>query len=274
MAPNQLRFSGLTLVLAFLPGVLGAQTVGGSFLELQKLLRPDELIVVVDNTGNRTWGQAVKLSASSLVLRVADRTRGGITVSATGPTQEFSEEAVSEILRLDVSGTGGARVYWRPPQSFRDLARVLKTGQTVVVTEQDGRKTRGKVLQVSAASLEVGLEKEQRRFGEGAVSEIKTQDGLGNGIGIGLAAGGGLGYLLAIIAGEVASNGSGSSAGPFLALIGSSVGGALIGAGIDSSIVGRPLYSARQSGRGGSASLRLSPLLAPRRKGAVLSIAF
>ena len=40
-------------------------------------------------------------------------------------------------------------------RSFDELQRILKVDETVVITDESGRQTRGKVADVSAASLTV-----------------------------------------------------------------------------------------------------------------------
>ena len=70
MIPNQRRLSGLVLVLALLPSALSAQTVASTFVELQKILKPEEAVIVVDSAGRKTGGKVVELSTSSLLLQV------------------------------------------------------------------------------------------------------------------------------------------------------------------------------------------------------------
>ncbi len=57
--------------------------------------------------------------------------------------------------------------------SFAELRPLLKKGQTVIVTDASGQRVRGKVAEVSAASLTV-LSPEARTFAEAAVTEIRA----------------------------------------------------------------------------------------------------
>jgi hypothetical protein len=75
--------------------------------------------------------------------------------------------------------------------SFEELRHVLKKGQTVVVTDASGRRTRGKVADVSPSSLVV-LVPEARTFTDGTVTEVRVTDPLSNGALIGAATGTGL----------------------------------------------------------------------------------
>jgi hypothetical protein len=68
--------------------------------------------------------------------------------------------------------------------SFEELRQVLKKGQTVVVTDASGQRTKGKVADVSLSSLVI-LIPEARTFAEGTVTEIKATDPLSNGALIG-----------------------------------------------------------------------------------------
>lgn len=73
--------------------------------------------------------------------------------------------------------------------SFDDLQRVVKPGQTVIVTDARGHETKGRLGELSPSSLVV-LTPEARPFPERAVARIRRTDRLWNGILIGAAIGG------------------------------------------------------------------------------------
>ena len=75
--------------------------------------------------------------------------------------------------------------------SFEELWQVLKKGQTVVVTDASGQRTKGKVADISPSSLVVFVP-EARTFAEGTVKEIRAADPLSNGALIGAGIGTGL----------------------------------------------------------------------------------
>lgn len=60
-------------------------------------------------------------------------------------------------------------------RSFDELQRILKVDETVVITDESGRQTRGKVADVSAASLTV-VTPEKRTFLERSVAQIRRTD--------------------------------------------------------------------------------------------------
>ena len=69
-----------------------------------------------------------------------------------------------------------------PAQSFADLQPLITTGQDVVVWDTDGRKIRGRVVQVSGDTLEIrrpprwfGADRPQL-FAEASVSRVELRD--------------------------------------------------------------------------------------------------
>ena len=99
------------------------------------------------------------------------------------------------------------------------------------------------------------------------MAEIRTPDGLGNGVAIGVGLGAGLGYLLA--AGVALANESVASG--MVAWLGAAVGGGLLGAAIDRSMVRGPVvYSSPQATR----SARVVPLLRRDEQGVLVSMRF
>jgi hypothetical protein len=76
-------------------------------------------------------------------------------------------------------------------RSFEELQPILKVGQTVVVTDDSGRQTKGRLTDVSPSALVVSTP-DTRTFAEGTVAEIRSPDSLSNGVLIGAAIGAGL----------------------------------------------------------------------------------
>jgi hypothetical protein len=147
--------------------------------------------------------------------------------------------------------------------SFEELQQVLKKGQTVVVTDASGQRTRGKVADVSAFSVVVFIP-ETRTFTEAMVTDIRATDSLSNGALTGAAIGTGLAMWDYLVDPSEPGN-----AAVFTVAIGL---GTAIGACIDALVKrgGRILYaSPRQTRR-----LTISPLLAKDRRGALVSVRF
>ena len=161
-----------------------------------------------------------------------------------------------------------------PVKSFDQLNTRLKPGDTVWVTDAQGREIKGTIASLAPDSLAVkagGL----RTFSAGDVSMIHLREGdsLRNGALIGLGIGGGIG-----IAGcaAMAADGFGDAGWCVLA-VGLYGGlGAGIGVGIDALIPGKKLVAYRAPGSPGAASARLSiaPVVTPRTKGVAVSFAF
>ena len=89
------------------------------------------------------------------------------------------------VFAVAFPGSAGAQT---AVHSFEELQRMLKVRQTVVVTDESGREVKGRVDQLSTASITVG----GRTFTDTTISEIRLPDPLWNGILIGAAIGTGL----------------------------------------------------------------------------------
>jgi hypothetical protein len=129
--------------------------------------------------------------------------------------------------------------------SFEELRQVLKKGQTVVVTDASGQRTKGKVADVSPSSLVVFIP-EARTFAEGTVTEIRRPDTLRNGAltGLGVGVGAGMALVAAMCA-------DGPDCGPSL-----QVGTAATTLGGDARGRRRPAFRCGSAGRSGRASDR------------------
>ena len=151
--------------------------------------------------------------------------------------------------------------------SFEELPKVLKNGQTVVVTDASGQRIKGKVADVSPSTFAVFIP-EARTFAEGTIAEIRGPDTLRSGAltGLGVGAGAGLAMVAAMCA-------DGPGCGPSVQVISVAAGiGAAIGVGIDALLNnrGRVLYRSRQQ----TFSLTISPLAGKHRQGVLASVRF
>lgn len=147
--------------------------------------------------------------------------------------------------------------------SFEELQQILTKGQTIVVIDATGPRTKGRVADVSPSSLVVVIP-EARTFTEGTVTEIRTTDPLRNGALIGAGIGTGFAMWDYLIDPSEPGN-----AAIFAVAIGL---GAAIGIGIDALVNkgGRLLYASPRRTRG----VTLSPLLGKDRQGALVSVRF
>jgi len=80
-----------------------------------------------------------------------------------------------------------------PVRSFAELQPLLKPGQTVIVTTDEGGKTAGQVVSILGNQLEIRKGGTRYVFTEDAVGRIQHEDGVWNGSLIGI----GVGVLLA-----------------------------------------------------------------------------
>ncbi len=82
--------------------------------------------------------------------------------------------------------------------SFEELQGRVKAGDTVFVIESSGEETRGRIVMLSDASLELILDETHRVFAENAVKRIdhRRRDSVRNGLLVGLGTGAVLGFLV------------------------------------------------------------------------------
>lgn len=118
-------------------------------------------------------------------------------------------------------------------RSFGELQGLVRPGETVVVTDENGRELKGKLGEISASSLALltiggmgdGRGSQQaspreQRLSEGAVREIRRLDGLRNGMLIGLAVGAVPTVLSGIVLGSHCANEGGDCASALLLISG------------------------------------------------------
>jgi len=155
--------------------------------------------------------------------------------------------------------------------SFDQLRVLVKSGDTVRVTDSSGQEARGKVFDVSSSSLAIVTEGQQRVFLERDVAAIRQRrsDSVGNGAKWGLAVGAGLGSLAGIMI--VSEYGDGALAViPVFALLYGGLG-AGVGAGVDAMHSSDQVIYAR---RAAPSKVSLRPILTRGRKGVLASLTF
>ena len=158
-----------------------------------------------------------------------------------------------------------------PVQSFDQLNTRLKVGDTVWVTDAEGREVKGNIRSIDAASLSLdGAAGPTFRAGDALTIAERRPDPLKNGTLIGLVVG--LGAGLALVAG-ICANGDcqGSPVGASLFYAGIGAG---IGAGVDAAIPGRRQIVYRAGMVTPSARLSLAPVITPRTKAVAVTYSF
>ena len=158
--------------------------------------------------------------------------------------------------------------------SFDQLRVLVKPGNTLAVKDAAGRETKGKLLTLSASSLELSVGQTTRTFAESEVQAVSQQRhaSFGTGAKWGFFIGAGLGALAGIGA-AVEGYTAGESVG--WAFLGAGLYGGLgagVGVGVSALIRGsHVVYAGRPAS---STKLALSPILFDRRKGAAVSLRF
>jgi len=159
-----------------------------------------------------------------------------------------------------------------PVRDFTQLNTRLRPGDTVWVTDAQGREIKGRIvaLGADAFTLEGGGGK---TFASPDVATItvRRSDSLGNGALIGLGVGG-LGTGLACLA---TAEGADQEWCYLAAVVYGGIGAA-IGVGIDAMIPGKKLVAYRAPGSTGSSPARLSiaPFVTPRVRGVAVAFSF
>ena len=152
--------------------------------------------------------------------------------------------------------------------TFDRLALQLNQGDTITVTHSDGRRLRGRIVDLSASTLALQIDGLRRDLDGGDISVIqhRERDSLKNGAAIGFGSG------VAIIVSLFAHHGGLDHAGVvffYSSLFGAA--GAGIGAGLDAlHEESRVVYRTASSNR----RLAVSPVVSPERQGVSVSLGF
>src|SRR5688572_24816054 len=97
-----------------------------------------------------------------------------------------------------VAGLPGLAAAQTAASSFGELAANLKLGKTVHVTDEAGRKVKGKMTDLSPSSLDVLVDGKKETFAESSVREISERRRY---TGAGAATGGAAGAILGVLFG-------------------------------------------------------------------------
>jgi len=179
---------------------------------------------------------------------------------------------VAVVFWCSIKGAGPVSA--QQVSSFEQLQLMVKPGDRIEVIGTDGVSTKGKIENLTPASLRLKVKGTVRDFAQRDAIEIKQRrpDSLANGAWIGAVSGGGLVGLAAIA--TCASLGCHGDGPEFAAAAVAYTGiGAAIGVGIDAMITHRQTIY-RQSAQTTLESVRVAPLIASGRKGVALSFTF
>jgi hypothetical protein len=155
---------------------------------------------------------------------------------------------------------------------FEELGNVLKAGDSIFITDQNGGVVTGTVTSLTAASLELVFSGGYRQqWNPAGVREIRRRDPLSNGIAIGAGVGLGAGLAFGIPLGELIENetGGGAEATVTMAAIGLAAGMAL-GAMADAAAKGPVLFRSAD----GRTAIRVVPILSNSAKGLQVAVRF
>jgi hypothetical protein len=162
-----------------------------------------------------------------------------------------------------------------PVTSFERLNTRLKPGDTVWLTDAQGREVKGKIQALAPDAITLKGDGPMS-FAAREVSLIRERDSdtLRNGALIGLGVGGGLGIAGCV---SMAVHEDGNLGWCALAVGFYGGIGTAIGVGVDAMIPGKKLVAYRApvaSGATGRARLSIAPVITPRAKGVAVSFAF
>ena len=172
----------------------------------------------------------------------------------------------------------GSALAQEPVRSFDQLNTRLKPGDTVYVTDAQGREIKGKIRDLSPSALTIEGDSAGTLQSD-AVRQVAMRKGkpTAKGAWWGLAVGGGLGIAWLAIASQDPGDGS---AGIGVAILGGCAGlGAGVGAAIGAAVPAKTLVVYRAPGAPGSAGssqarVSIAPVITPRTKGAAVAVAF
>jgi len=159
-----------------------------------------------------------------------------------------------------------------PVKSFDQLNTRLKVGDTVWVTDAQGREVKGRITSFGPAAIGVDANGAQvLRADEIRAVEHRRRDSLWNGALIGF--GVGLGAGAATLPWACSDSCSGVGQGVLIGFLMGGIG-AGIGIGVDAAIPGRRQIVYRAGTASPSARLSLVPLITPRTKALAVSLSF
>ena len=174
------------------------------------------------------------------------------------------------LAALLMTGLPALSAAQEPVKSFDQLNTRLKVGDTVWVTDAQGREIKGKIRVLSATSLLLDAGGSPQDLQAARVGTIRVQqsDSLKNGALIGLTVGAVAGALVSV---AICEGETGCAPGGALFWGGAGMG---IGVGIDAAWKGKKVLAYRAPGASGSARLSIAPVITPRTKGVAVSYSF
>ena len=159
-----------------------------------------------------------------------------------------------------------------PVKSFDQLNTRLKPGDTVWVTDAQGREVKGRITSFARDSMGIdGDGARTLRADDVRLVQTRRPDGLVNGTLIGFAVG-----AVGLEAANLALTSQGDCPGgcqAAIVLFGGAIG-AGVGAIVDALIPGKKQVVYRSAGASGSTHLSLAPVITPRTRGVALSYSF
>ena len=159
-----------------------------------------------------------------------------------------------------------------PVKSFDQLNTRLKPGDTVYVTDAQGREVKGRITSFAPDSM--GIDGDGARTFKAVevrLVENRRHDSLANGTLVGLAAGFGVGAGLTYAACSGDECSWGGAAALVLLVTGAGAG---VGAGVDAAMPGRRQVVYRAGGGAVSTRLSLAPVITPGTKGVAVAFVF
>jgi hypothetical protein len=156
--------------------------------------------------------------------------------------------------------------------NLRELQLLVRTGDTVTVSDVQGREVKGRIEALSPSNLILSDRSGRHEWSETDIATIRQvkSDSLANGALIGLAVGGGLALVAALATAEDDYDDEGEWIA-FAVAVYAGVGTG-IGVGIDALI--RREHVVYQSSAPPRTQVRLVPLLTPKRQALLVSVSF
>jgi hypothetical protein len=176
--------------------------------------------------------------------------------------------ALTVVMTLTLLLAPAAAMAQEPVKSFDRLNTRLKVGDTIWVTDAQGREMKGRILELHDASITIDGDS-AGTFAAERVREIQRRrdDSVWTGGLIGLGAGAVYGYV-------AFGKDCGGDAECRFYEGGYGALGMCIGLIVDALIPGRKVVAYRVAGSSPSAHLSVAPLITPRAKGLAVSFAF
>jgi hypothetical protein len=265
MTKSLRMLSAFAVAALFLSGLAHAQPTLESFGRLERALRVGDTVTITDKAGQKISGRVTEVLPASVTVTmlVRDTLPNGAQLWKTGEQRTFTESNVAIVTVADAEGREGTVVY-RASGTFAVLEGNLRVGQTAIVTDAAGGRTRGKVAELWADAVVIIPQRTvtRQRFPPAEVSRIQRVDPIWDGPLKGV----GVGFTASLL--FVAACGGGSECSPLL-LMGTGIGAA-IGLGLDVAFGPKTVYVSRASRKG----LVLSPLVTKDRRGVLATIRF